>query len=87
MMMVMELLRVPILGALLATPLIAPGAAPEEAKEPRPVAASEEEHLPTYGTSFTWQPSIDDAARKARQEGKLLLILHVSGFFENPDST
>ena len=37
----------------------------------------------TYGTSISWENTPNDAARKARDEQKLVFILHVSGNFED----
>ncbi len=36
------------------------------------------------GTAIEWEPSVEAAAAKAGKEGKLLLVLHVSGRFEDP---
>lgn len=41
----------------------------------------------TYGTSVAWAGSPTEAARKAKQEEKLVFVLHVSGHFENPRFT
>jgi hypothetical protein len=40
-----------------------------------------------YGTSVDFESSPSEAGRKARQEEKLLFILHVSGHFEDPKFT
>jgi hypothetical protein len=40
-----------------------------------------------YGTSVHFEKTPSDAARKALKEEKLVLVLHVSGDFENPDFT
>ena len=76
-------LSVPVLCVILASPLKAPSIARHEGNELTPVPAP----VPMFGTSFSWETSIEEAAKKARSEGKLLLILHVSGFFDNPDFT
>lgn len=39
------------------------------------------------GTAIEWEESVEAAAAKARDEGKLLLVLHVSGRFEDPAFT
>jgi hypothetical protein len=39
------------------------------------------------GTTFEWEQSIDNAAARAGKEGKLVLVLHVSGHFDKPDFT
>lgn len=41
----------------------------------------------TYGTAVVWEASPQEAARKARAEGKLVFVLHVSGNFEDPRFT
>jgi len=40
-----------------------------------------------YGTSVHFEKSPSDAAKKALKEEKLVLVLHVSGLFEDPDFT
>jgi hypothetical protein len=40
-----------------------------------------------YGTSVHFVKNPSEAARLARKEEKLVLVLHVSGLFENPDFT
>lgn len=40
-----------------------------------------------YGTSVHFERSPSDAARKALKEEKLVMVLHVSGDFENPEFT
>ncbi len=37
----------------------------------------------TYGTSVEWSGSPQSAAEQALKEEKLVLILHVSGYFED----
>jgi hypothetical protein len=41
----------------------------------------------TLGTAVTWERSISAAAEKARREGKLVYVIHVSGDFEDPEFT
>ena len=41
----------------------------------------------TYGTSVVWAGSPSDAAEKAKKEEKLVFVLHVSGYFEDPKFT
>jgi hypothetical protein len=41
----------------------------------------------TFGTSIAWEGSPSDAARKAKEQEKLVFILHVSGNFEDPAFT
>jgi hypothetical protein len=40
-----------------------------------------------YGTSISFEENPKDAAARALKEEKLVLVLHVSGNFENPDFT
>ncbi len=41
----------------------------------------------SYGTSVVWAGSPTDAAKKAKEEQKLVFVLHVSGYFEDPKFT
>jgi hypothetical protein len=41
----------------------------------------------SYGTAVRWSGSPSDAAAKAKAEGKLVFVLHVSGHFEDPRFT
>ena len=41
----------------------------------------------TYGTSIDWSGTPAEAAKKAREEEKLVFVLHVSGRFEDPRFT
>ncbi len=40
-----------------------------------------------YGTKLVFAKSPAEAAKEAIQEEKLVFVLHVSGFFEEPDYT
>ena len=40
-----------------------------------------------FGTSVTWEGSVSEAAAKAKKEEKLVFVLHVSGYFEDPKFT
>ena len=40
-----------------------------------------------YGTSVHFEKSPSEAAKLAQKEEKLVLVLHVSGLFEDPDFT
>lgn len=40
-----------------------------------------------YGTSVRFEKSPKDAAKKALDEKKLVMVLHISGLFEEPDFT
>ncbi|HLN33533.1 MAG TPA: hypothetical protein VK395_37745 [Gemmataceae bacterium] len=41
----------------------------------------------SYGTSVEFVSSPSEAARQAKQEEKLVFVLHVSGHFEDPKFT
>ena len=36
-----------------------------------------------HGTAFGWETSIEEARRRAEREGRLVLVLHVSGHFDD----
>lgn len=40
-----------------------------------------------HGTSVHFEPNPSAAARKAKEERKLVLVLHISGLFEDSDFT
>jgi hypothetical protein len=40
-----------------------------------------------YGTTVEWSGSPSEAAAKAKKEEKLVFVLHVSGYFEDPKFT
>lgn len=40
-----------------------------------------------YGTSVEWAGSPSDAAKLAKEQQKLVFVLHVSGYFEDPKFT
>jgi hypothetical protein len=41
----------------------------------------------SLGTALTWADSVDEAAQRAQDEGKLVFLIHVSGNFELPGFT
>lgn len=41
----------------------------------------------TYDTSIVWEGGPSEAARKAKEQEKLVFVLHVSGNFEDPAFT
>ena len=41
----------------------------------------------SYGTSVVWSGTPSEAAEKAKKEEKLVFVLHVSGYFEDPKFT
>ena len=40
-----------------------------------------------YGTAVDFEDTPADAAKQAQKDEKLVLVLHVSGHFENPEFT
>lgn len=40
--------------------------------------------LQCHGTAIEWETSVVEARRRAQREGKLVLLLHVSGEFDKP---
>jgi hypothetical protein len=40
-----------------------------------------------YGTTVEWAGSPSDAAKIAKEKEKLVFVLHVSGYFEDPKFT
>ena len=73
-----------LIRTLSATLLYLIFALPLRSSSPGSVPTSLASPVPMFGTSFAWELSIEDAAKKARREGKLILLLHISGFFDNP---
>jgi hypothetical protein len=59
-------------------------AGPTAGKSPPPKAESS---CGEYGTAVHFEDTPADAARAARKAEKLVLVLHVSGHFENPEFT
>ena len=41
----------------------------------------------TLGTGLSWERSVVEAGEKARREGKLVYVIHVSGNFEDAEFT
>jgi len=66
---------------LLALVLMASAAVADEAPNCKTCGRQE------YGTSVQWTGSPSDAAAKAKKEEKLVFVLHVSGYFEDPKFT
>jgi hypothetical protein len=48
---------------------------------------AEEGSCSAHGTSVSFFDSPSAAAQRAKKEQKLVMVLHVSGNFENPDFT
>jgi len=55
----------------------------QDAKSPNCKGCGKEE----FGTSIRWEGNPADAATKAKKEEKLVFVLHVSGYFEDPKFT
>ena len=51
------------------------------------VTAVAQEKCRKHGTAVEWEESVEAARAKAEIQGKLLLVLHVSGRFEDPEFT
>jgi hypothetical protein len=67
----------------IAFALALPLAAQEGAKSPDCKGCGRE----TYGTSVDWHGTPTEAGAKAKSDEKLLFLLHVSGYFEDPKFT
>ena len=50
-------------------------------------AAAQEGTSGAFGTALEWEASAEDAAARAKKDGKLVLLLHISGHFEDPGLT
>jgi hypothetical protein len=61
-------------------------ASPAESKS-KPAEVCTDDTCGKYGTSVQFVESPSKAATQARKEEKLVLVLHVSGDFEDPDFT
>jgi len=72
------LLALGLLALWSAAPLVAGSKGTKPAGEPT---------CGEYGTSVQFEKTPTDAARKAAKEEKLVVVLHVSGDFENTDFT
>jgi len=55
------------------------------AKDVKPV--KEESSCGDYGTSVHFEDSPADAAKEAKKDGRLVMVLHISGHFEDPKLT
>jgi hypothetical protein len=69
-------------GLLLALGLVASPVLGSDKAAPKPA-----ETCGDFGTSVHFVKTPSEAARQALKEEKLVLVLHVSGLFENPDFT
>ena len=50
-------------------------------------SALAQEKCRKHGTAIEWEESVEAARAKAEKQGKLLLVLHVSGRFDDPEFT
>ncbi|MCE9533020.1 MAG: hypothetical protein K8T89_18130 [Planctomycetes bacterium] len=74
-------IRSAAVGAFLA--LVIGGTA---AAEPKPTL-KEEASCGDYGTSVRFEDTPVEAAKVAKKDGKLVMVLHISGHFEDPGLT
>jgi hypothetical protein len=72
-------------AGLLLAPLV--GLASVAAADLGGKPAKEEGGCGKHGTSVAFVDTPSEAARQARKEEKLVFILHVSGYFEDPKLT
>jgi hypothetical protein len=72
---------------LLAALWLAGGPAGAEAKDKATKASQAEVCNGDFGTSVHFEKSPSDAAKRALKEEKLVLVLHISGHFEDSDLT
>ena len=74
----------PALAAAVALAAICVGGQPPPKP---PVAAIDKPNDVCFGTTIHFVESPKDAAAQAKKDEKLVLILHVSGYFEDPRFT
>jgi hypothetical protein len=89
--------RVSIAAGLLAAPLLAFVAhasdpTVDRAKPPNPLVNPVDKDCPDgqcgkHGTTVAFEDSPAEAGKKAKKEEKLVMVLHVSGLFEDPKLT
>ena len=68
-------------AALWLGPLVGPALAAKPAPKAESTCSGD------YGTSVLFEETPQEAAKKAAKEEKLVLVLHVSGHFEDPALT
>jgi hypothetical protein len=78
-------MRALLLGALVPAALVAGLGADEGQAKRGPDGKLES--TACHGTSVSFVDTPVEAARLASREKKLVLVLHVSGYFEDPDFT
>lgn len=74
----LRLLGISLFSVCFGSPVFADG--------PKPFS-KEPETCGDHGTSVHFEKSPKDAAKKALKEEKLVMVLHISGLFEEPDYT
>ena len=52
-----------------------------------PLAPKEATSCGDYGTSVYFENTPVEAAKQAKKDGKLVMVLHISGHFEDPNLT
>lgn len=72
---------------LAAVGLLAAGWATSATSREVPEKGTEAATCGEFGTSVQFEKTPSDAARRALKEEKLVMVLHVSGLFENSDFT
>jgi len=76
-----------ILSLLIVGLLFVPGLAQAGGKAKGPAKSDKAEACGEFGTSMHFEKNPSDAARRAQKEEKLVMVLHISGYFEDPDFT
>lgn len=76
----MGIMSVALLTAGFCVPAFAGGTKPL-------IKGSDAETCGDYGTNVHFEKSPKDAAKRALKEEKLVMVLHISGLFENSDFT
>ncbi len=74
-------------AAGLVTILWAYQATADSAGKKKPSILKQGETCGDHGTNVHFEPNPSAAAKKALKEEKLVLVLHISGLFENSDFT
>jgi hypothetical protein len=75
-----KLLAIGLIGAWLCSPTLADG--PKKGSPGTQPATCGD-----HGTSVHFEKNVKDAAKKALKQEKLVLAIHISGYFEEPDYT
>ena len=78
----LKLLALGLIAAVLCSPSLAGGL--QKGGPDGPLVA---ETCGDHGTSVHFEKTVKDAAAKAEKAQKLVLAIHISGYFEEPDYT